>query len=231
MAGLLIRPAGRGGRRSRWGARNRRDAVAARVDANLAVFVIVDGGGGQRRRGPVSRRCGRGGRHAGRVRRAGGGSSAPAQHVADLVHHRVGFPRLAQLAVRASFLTAGVVVGLLAGRKDEHRNRAQRRVRLDGRAEVVARAARHDAVRDHQVGVVALRQSQPLVGGAGPRHGHVIRARERHGEGFLDRHAVVGNQDALGHRTSELSSSVWGVNCSPTGQIPPDEFWGMMPAR
>ena len=207
-----MRPPDGAGGRSRRGARNRRDAVAARVDADLAVFVVVDGGGGQRRRGPVPGRCGRGGRHAGRVRSAGGGSRAPAQHVADPVHHRVGFPRLGQLAVRASFLTAGVVVGLLAGRQDEHRNRAQRRVGLDGRAQVVARASRHDAVRDHQVGVRALRQSQSLVGGTRPRHGHVIRARERHGEGFLDRHAVVGDQDALGHRMSELSSSVWGVN-------------------
>ena len=132
---------------------------------------------------------------------------APAQHVAHLVHQRVGVPRLRQLAVRASFLTARVVVRLLAGRQDEHRHRAQRRVGLDRRAEIVAGAARHHAVRDDQVGVRALRERQPLVGRARPGHRHVIRARERHGEGFLDRHAVVGDQDALGHRTSELSSS------------------------
>ena len=61
----------------------------------------------------------------------------------------------------------------------------------------------------------ALCERQPLVGRARPGHRHVVRARERHGEGFLDRHAVVGDQDALGHRTTELSSSSVRVNSRP----------------
>ncbi len=182
--------------------RRRGRGVAAGVDADLAVFVVVVDRRRRQRGGRTVTGSGNGSWSGGR--RVDGSA---AQQAAHPFHHRVRLPRLRQLAVGARLLPARVVVRLLRRRQDVDRHRAQGGVSLDRRTQVVPRAARHHAVGDDQVRMSSLRKRQPLIRRTRARDGHIVGAGERHGERFLDRHAVVGDQDAFGHLTSELSSS------------------------
>jgi hypothetical protein len=122
------------------------------------------------------------------------------QQVPHLIDERLCLKRLRQEAVHACLPAARFVERLVVARQQQHGDVREVRIVLHRGAEVVAVLPRHERVDEDQVRAHLARPRQRFVHGLRSSDGHVLLTKAQL-DNFVDRHAVVCQQEALRHPT------------------------------
>ena len=129
---------------------------------------------------------------------APGGARRAGEERVHLVDQRLRLEGLRDVAVGAGARGALLVERLEGAGQEQHRNVSRGRVGLDRLADLVAVLARHHDVGEDHVRPRLARARDRVVAVV---HGeeHDVLVREADADDLLDRHAVVGKEQGLGH--------------------------------